>query len=343
MMRFRIICAVAVGLLPIGLVSLCNAAEPTPFSWNHSNYEQLKDLEYFVGEWRHEGTIMDEPYRSSATFEWVMNKNFLMHSANIEEKGTTTQDFMGLTGWDSTAQSIKLWGYWINGLHITGTQTKTEGGWNHNFTVSGINGQKKEVEGALTIVDENVYTYDDGGICFTATRVAVNAASQTDQAPPRSDKLAVLKPLLGKWSGTLELEDDIPEMAKKGESVDFTLAYRWSRNGQAIQMEFAFIIDDQPLSSTNGMIVWDPVAEKIVGTDTYAHGGMTRYDVEVDVKKLVLKAVGGKSDGTKTSETYTFNIDSRDQRTVDITNRKEGRQSLPDIVGIELKRLKRTK
>jgi hypothetical protein len=176
--------------------------------------------------------------------------------------------------------------------------------------------------------------------CVLASAIFIAPA---DQAPPRSEKLEPLKPLIGRWIGKMELHEDIPGVGKKGEPVDFTVMYRWSNNGQAILTDVSFIVKDKSMSFTNGMIIWDPGANKIVGTDTYADGGMMRYEVHRDRKALTLKAVGAKADGVKTSATYTFTIVSPTLRSVEATDRKEGNESLPNITGVELKRVKRTK
>jgi hypothetical protein len=108
-------------------------------------------------------------------------------------------------------------------------------------------------------------------------------------------------------------------------------------------MELTFIVDERSISFTNGMIIWDPVSNKIVGVDTYADGGMTRYEIDRQGKTLTLTAVGAKADGTSTSANFTFTVVSPDQRTIDVTNRTEGGQSLPDIPAVEIRRVKRKK
>ena len=252
-MKFGTLWTVALGLVGAGL---CTAAEPVPFSWGHSNHEQLKDLKYFIGEWRHVGTIMGEPYEADAKAEWAMNRNLIKETANIRNKGDK-QDFMGLVGWDAPTKSIRMWGFWMNGIRIAGTRSKTQDGWKSKFTVSHPNGENTEVEGVLTIVDKNTYKYDDGGVIFTSTRkkksATTGSTSEQGGIPARARR--ALSFFLGKWeSETYQNGEEI------GEDND---SRTWLPGKHAILMKTVGTENGAQLHSS-GISGWDAKGKQIV-------------------------------------------------------------------------------
>ena len=73
------------------------------------NYEQLKGLEHFVGEWQ---TSMSqngvEVFRGTASYKWTKNKSFLL-ATYCDEKGeyVATEVF----GWDAATNKMRLWSF----------------------------------------------------------------------------------------------------------------------------------------------------------------------------------------------------------------------------------------
>ena len=71
------------------------------------NYEHLKALEVFVGDWHATLTQKDvEVYKGTVSYKWLKNKGFLQATA-LDEKGDHVAT--EILGWDTAAQTMRLW------------------------------------------------------------------------------------------------------------------------------------------------------------------------------------------------------------------------------------------
>lgn len=84
-----------------------------------SNYEQLKDLEWMVGDWVSEGG--DSKVTSS--IKWALNKNFLVREYSIEITGEPAVTGVMYLGWDAQARQLKSWVFDSEGGHGQATWT----------------------------------------------------------------------------------------------------------------------------------------------------------------------------------------------------------------------------
>lgn len=78
-----------------------------------SNYEQLKDLEWMVGDWINEGG--DAKITSSV--KWALNKNYLVRDYSIESADEPAMTGVMYLGWDAQAKQIKSWVFDSEGGH----------------------------------------------------------------------------------------------------------------------------------------------------------------------------------------------------------------------------------
>lgn len=71
------------------------------------NYEHLKALEVFVGDWQATLTQKDVAvFKGTVSYKWLKNKGFLQATA-LDEKGdhVATEIF----GWDAATNKMRLW------------------------------------------------------------------------------------------------------------------------------------------------------------------------------------------------------------------------------------------
>lgn len=153
----------------VGAVCLASGAAgqaPPP-----SNYEHLKGLEYFIGEWDLKTASPDaESGEAQLKCEWTLNKNFLMWAASGKAEGKDVVFFRGMTGWDAPTMSIKGWYFWAFAIQSEAVMSKTENGWEHKLSASLPDGTKAKNKGVFTIVDKNTYNYQDEHFNFVAKR-----------------------------------------------------------------------------------------------------------------------------------------------------------------------------
>lgn len=62
----------------------------------HTNFEQLKELNWFVGDW----VDQDDNVVNTSSFQWDMNKNFLTQHFNLKVLGQEYLSGLQIIGWD---------------------------------------------------------------------------------------------------------------------------------------------------------------------------------------------------------------------------------------------------
>ena len=89
-----------------------NAKESAP-----SHYEQLKVLEWMVGQW----TSDTDDAEVEVDCNWTKNQNFLTRAFKISIDGDTTASGMQIIGWDPAAKAIRSWTFDANGTFADAT------------------------------------------------------------------------------------------------------------------------------------------------------------------------------------------------------------------------------
>jgi uncharacterized protein (TIGR02246 family) len=90
-----------------------------------SHYEELKVLEWMVGEW----TGDSDGAEVELDCEWTKNQNFLTRAFKIVIDGETTASGLQIIGWDPVAKSIRSWTFDANGTFTDGTWEQRGGRW----------------------------------------------------------------------------------------------------------------------------------------------------------------------------------------------------------------------
>ncbi len=82
-----------------------------------SHYEQLKPLEWMVGEWTSGADNAD----IELNCHWTKNQSFLTRTFKIVVDGKTITSGMQLIGWDPAAKAIRSWTFDANGTFAEAT------------------------------------------------------------------------------------------------------------------------------------------------------------------------------------------------------------------------------
>ena len=125
-------------------------ASPPP-----SHYEQLKELEWLIGEW----VDQDENATVETVCQWTKNKNFITRSfaasiaEHMELEGTQ------VIGWDPSQQVIRSWLFDSDGGFGVGLWTQEGNRWTIQFLQVLPGGEKASSVNILTRVDDNTFTW----------------------------------------------------------------------------------------------------------------------------------------------------------------------------------------
>ena len=113
---------VALTVVAILTGGLCVGQEPSP------NYEHLKELEPFVGEWKVEGAVNNQAVSLWMHCKWMSGKGFLIQKLT-PERNSTDFGWMRVVGWDSGKQKVTSYEFYGGGGQAKSIHTKSDKGW----------------------------------------------------------------------------------------------------------------------------------------------------------------------------------------------------------------------
>ena len=90
-----------------------------------SHYEQLKDLEWLIGEWVDD---IDEVTIEIAS-RWTEKQNFISRTYTVSNGEEVNSSGLQIIGWDAKQKQIRSWLFDSNGGFVTGTWTKRDDRW----------------------------------------------------------------------------------------------------------------------------------------------------------------------------------------------------------------------
>jgi uncharacterized protein (TIGR02246 family) len=120
-----------------------------------TKYEQLKALEWMVGDW------VDESANATVEVDcnWTKNKNFITRAFKVSVEDQVDFSGMQVIGWDPAAKAIRSWTFDSNG-------TFSEGTWEHRgnrwfIRNRGVlpDGRPATMVNVMKPVDENSFTW----------------------------------------------------------------------------------------------------------------------------------------------------------------------------------------
>lgn len=121
-----------------------------------SHYEQLKPLEWMVGNW----VDQDEQATIATEVKWAKNQNFLVRSFTIAIEDRIDMSGMQIIGWDASSKSIRSWTFDSSGGFAEATWKHKGGKWYvHNAGVL-ADGRKATMVNVLKPVDADSFTWE---------------------------------------------------------------------------------------------------------------------------------------------------------------------------------------
>lgn len=315
-----------------------------------SNYQHLEELDYFVGQWKAEGTGPEgSEYTVLRSFKWILNKNFLSDELVIRLGDRQVWASMGLFGWDPSQKKNKSWS--ANASGGLGMISWTKDGDGGTGEYSGIAADGREVSATYTIegTSEDTFTYaisdlkigDDTlpemKFDFTRSKPDKSASiiKQTDQESENYERLKDHDSLVGNWIGTGSLSG--------GQEFDSQSTTKWVLNKNFLVTDAAAKAGGQVVYESRALRAWDPSTREIKQWSFNSWAGMSEAVVAKEGdKKWVERARGIGQDGTEYSSKTVVTLTGEDALTILITGQKVGDDTQGDIK-IEHKRKKPAK
>jgi uncharacterized protein (TIGR02246 family) len=124
-----------------------------------SHYEQLKALEWFIGEW----IDRDEKSSVHTTCRWTKNKNFISRSFAVTFGDQIDLEGTQVIGWDPSKQVIRSWIFDSDGGFGVGIWSQKGNRWTIRALRVLSDGRKASAVNVLTYVDENTFTWESTG------------------------------------------------------------------------------------------------------------------------------------------------------------------------------------
>jgi len=126
---------------------------------NGSHYEQLKALEWLVGEWVDEG----EESTIATKCGWTKNRNFLLRTFKVVTADDRELEGTQVIGWDPDAKRIRSWMFDSEGGFGEGHWTQKENRWIIKVSQTLKDGVRASAINVLTYVDDNTITWQSTG------------------------------------------------------------------------------------------------------------------------------------------------------------------------------------
>jgi uncharacterized protein (TIGR02246 family) len=120
-----------------------------------THYEQLKALEWMVGQW----TNAADDAQVELDCHWTKNQNFLTRAIKVSAGGGLEFSGMQIIGWDPADKTIRSWTFDSNGTFAEATWTQKGDRWFiHNKGVL-AGGSRATMVNVMRQVDENSFTW----------------------------------------------------------------------------------------------------------------------------------------------------------------------------------------
>jgi uncharacterized protein (TIGR02246 family) len=132
-----------------------SSVRDTPFA-AATNYEQLRGLEWLIGDWasEEEGGAAEH-----LSFEWTENQNFIIASFSTTAKNVSVGAATIWIGWDPTAKQVRSWMFDADGGFGEGTWTSEGPTWTIRSHSVLRDGKKQEATFVLTRGDGDTCTF----------------------------------------------------------------------------------------------------------------------------------------------------------------------------------------
>lgn len=127
---------------------------PTP----PSDYDHLKDLEWLVGDWAHEGETPDgQKLEIRMSITWGHNRDYLKRDFTAKVDGSVATAGMQVIGYDAAQKTIKSW-YFAGGGHGEAIWQRDGEGWTLAGTIIDREGNQSEETITLNSIGNDQFT-----------------------------------------------------------------------------------------------------------------------------------------------------------------------------------------
>jgi hypothetical protein len=121
-----------------------------------SNYEQLKELEWLVGEWVDAG----EGISINVDCSWTKNQNFICRRYSVSDlEGAVESSGLQIIGWDAKQKLIRSWLFDSNGGVINGVWTRRDDRWIVQSVATLADGETGSFTSIFRPSDDGNYTW----------------------------------------------------------------------------------------------------------------------------------------------------------------------------------------
>ena len=120
-----------------------------------SHYEQLKALEWMVGNW----VDKDDKVDIQTECQWTKNRNFLTRLFTVSVDGELQMSGMQIVGWDPATKTIRSWTFDSNGGFAEGTWTRKGDRWFIRNKGVLADGRKSSMVNVIKKVDDDSFTW----------------------------------------------------------------------------------------------------------------------------------------------------------------------------------------
>lgn len=124
-----------------------------------SHYEQLKELEWLIGDW------VDEQEGASVTIrgEWTANRNFISRSFSVMIEDRLDLSGTQVIGWDPAAKTIRSWVFDSDGGFYEGVWSRRDDGWSIRAVGVLPDGRKASMVNIIRMIDDDTFTLQSVG------------------------------------------------------------------------------------------------------------------------------------------------------------------------------------
>jgi uncharacterized protein (TIGR02246 family) len=120
-----------------------------------SHYEQLKELEWMIGEWAQN----DKDVEVRIVCSWKANKNFMNRFFTVKVKGEITHQGSQIVGWDPIQQRIRSWIFESDGTFGEGVWQRDGDRWTIKSHGVLPEGKRSTATQVITKVDADNYRW----------------------------------------------------------------------------------------------------------------------------------------------------------------------------------------
>jgi hypothetical protein len=157
----------------IGALVIAASAVMGQLDESGSTREHLKELQFFVGEWKYEGEESGEKVTGTAKAEWMNDKSFVLVRSVTTMPDGRQMNFAEIIGWDPVKKQVRSWGFGALGGYGQFTWAKNGDKWIMESDQPWIrwNGDRLTGTTVRARIDDNTYveegSYRYGDIVLT--------------------------------------------------------------------------------------------------------------------------------------------------------------------------------